>query len=164
VRSPFDRVPPGAAKRTARKDLLIEVSKHLERQAVEIGGTAVILSTFRHGRHLTPLTQLRYQRLVAAVGFVAVFGDGIGSAPIAGVRGARLEPTDRLCHERDVVVLAPHFSAALLARDLDTAPGVPQGSAADNGRLFEFFFTHDRAVVAGAAADLMARVASVDEG
>jgi diguanylate cyclase (GGDEF)-like protein/PAS domain S-box-containing protein len=50
-----------------------------------------------------------------------------------------------------VVVLAPHFAAALLARDLG-------GEAPDLERTFEFALTYDRDVVVAAAQSLMSRV------
>ena len=54
--------------------------------------------------------------------------------------------------EWDVVVLSPHFSAALLARDLgDDGP--------DLDRTFEYALTYDRDTVVRAAAALLSRVA-----
>jgi DICT domain-containing protein len=57
--------------------------------------------------------------------------------------------------EWDVVVLGPHFSGALLARDLgdlgDLGP--------DREREFEFVLTYDREVVVRAALALLSRVA-----
>ena len=54
--------------------------------------------------------------------------------------------------EWDVVVLSPHFSAALLARDLgDDGP--------DLDRTFEYALTYDRDTVVRAAHALLSRVA-----
>ena len=54
--------------------------------------------------------------------------------------------------EWDVVVLGPHFSAALLARDLgDDGP--------DLQRTFEYALTYDRDTVVRAASALLSRVA-----
>ncbi len=53
--------------------------------------------------------------------------------------------------EWDIVVLSPHFAAALLARDLgDEGP--------DSSRTFEFALTYDRETVARAAQALLGRV------
>ncbi|WP_169064262.1 diguanylate cyclase domain-containing protein [Geodermatophilus dictyosporus] len=54
--------------------------------------------------------------------------------------------------EWDVAVLSPHFSAALLARDLgDDGP--------DPERTFEYALTYDRTTVSRAASSLLSRVA-----
>ncbi len=68
-----------------------------------------------------------------------------------GVRGAQLDPDDPVRGEWDLVVVAPHFSAALLARDLgDTGP--------DLERTFEFGLTYERETVVAAANALLSRV------
>jgi DICT domain-containing protein len=80
-------------------------------------------------------------------------GQNIPLEPAAGVRGAHLDPSDPVIGEWDVVVLAPHFAAALLARDLSD-DDVP-----DMERAFEFALTYDRDVVMAAAHSMMARIA-----
>lgn len=155
--SPFDCLDPAVGTRVAGKKLLIEVSKHLEREAARIGDTAVILSTFQRVEHFTPATRTRYERLAQAVGFVAAFGADMPPTPVDGVRGADLHVDDPLRAEWDVVVLSPHFAAALIARDLSSVSDTAEGPVAQD-RLFQFVFTHDRAVAAAAAANLMARV------
>jgi diguanylate cyclase (GGDEF)-like protein/PAS domain S-box-containing protein len=56
-----------------------------------------------------------------------------------------------VCGEWDIVVLGPHFAAALVARDLgDTGP--------ERSRRFEYAITHDRDLVIAAADSLMARI------
>ena len=68
-----------------------------------------------------------------------------------GLRGADLAPDDPVRGEWDVVVLSPHFSAALLARDLgDTGP--------DLDRTFEYALTYRRGTVIAAARELLSRV------
>ncbi|SDY18002.1 PAS domain S-box-containing protein/diguanylate cyclase (GGDEF) domain-containing protein [Modestobacter sp. DSM 44400] len=138
--------------RRAPKALLIELSKQLERQAMRLGDTCVVAATFQEARHVTPATTLRYRDLVSRVGFVAALGEGLPVDPLPGVRGTHLRPDDPVRGEWDVVVLSPHFSAALLARDLhDEGP--------DLQRTFEFALTYDRDTVVRAARSLMGRVA-----
>jgi len=104
------------------------------------------------GRHFTPSTTQRYRDLVERTGFVCALGEGMETEPIPGVRGAELLPDDPVRGEWDVVVLGPHFSAALLARDLgDDGP--------DLERTFEYALTYDRATVVRAAHALLSRVA-----
>ena len=71
--------------------------------------------------------------------------------PAPGVRGAALDPDDPLYGEWTVVVLGPHFAAALCAKDrFETGPRLE--------RLFDFALTYDRDLVIEAAAALMRRV------
>ncbi|SDF98798.1 diguanylate cyclase domain-containing protein [Klenkia brasiliensis] len=149
--SPFGCLPPGTVLRRSPKKLLIELSKQLERHALRLGETAVVASTFQEARHFTPSTVARYRGLAERTGFVCALGDGLSAEPVAGVRGAELSVADEVRGEWDVAVIAPHFSAALLARDLgDTGP--------DLERTFEFALTYDRDTVARAAHALVARV------
>lgn len=153
-RSPFDCLAAGTPLRRAGKRLLIELSKKLEQEAIARGETAIIASAFQEERHFTRLTAERYRRLVDETAFVSVFGEGLLRAPIPGVRGAPLAVDDPLRGEWDVIVLTPHFAAALLARDLgDSGP--------DMDRTFEYALTYRRDVVVRAASALMSRVAPV---
>ena len=149
--SPFDCLPPGVALRRSPKALLIEVSKQLERQAMRLGETCVVAATFQEARHFTPSTVQRYRDLVARTGFVCALGEDLPVEPVPGVRGATLSPTDPVRGEWDVTVVSPHFSAALLARDLgDTGP--------DMERMFEYALTYERDTVVAATNALLSRV------
>ena len=155
--SPFNCVPEHLPLRTSTKPLLVEVSKHLEREAIRFGDTCVVLATFQEAKHFTPATSRRYRRLVEQVGFVAAIGEGLVDEPVPGVRGADLAAADPVRGEWDLVVLAPHFAGALLARDLgDMGP--------DDERRFEFALTYDREIVTAAAQTLMSRVLPQDAG
>ena len=150
--SPFACLPTGTTLRRSPKSLLIELSKQLEREAMRLGETSVVAATFQEARHFTPATALRYRDLVERTGFVCAIGEGLPVEPIPGLRGATLRPEDPLRGEWDVVVLGPHFSAALLARDLgDDSP--------DRERTFEYGLTYDREAVVRAAHALLLRVA-----
>lgn len=149
--SPFECLPHTVELRRSTKPLLIEVSKYLEREAVRLGRTCIVLSTFQQPPHFTPNIARRYVNLASRVGFVAAIGHGLPVEPATGVRGADLETDDPVRNEWDVVILAPHFAAALLARDLEiTGP--------DLERTFEFAVTYDRDTVEAAAESLMCRV------
>lgn len=150
--SPFDCLPADVALRRSPKRLLVELSKQLERQAMRLGETCVIAATFQEARHFTPATALRYRDLVARTGFVCALGEDLPLEPVPGVRGATLAPDDPIRGEWDVVVVSPHFSAALLARDLgDDGP--------DMDRMFEYALTYQRPTVTAAAKSLLSRVA-----
>ena len=152
--SPFACLPPGTRLRQAPKALLIELSLQLEREAVRVGDTCVVASTFQEARHFTPATAGRYRTLAARAGFVCALGEGLPPEPVPGVRGAHLSADDPVRGEWDVTVLGPHFAAALLARDLgDTGP--------ERERGFAYALTYDRDTVARAARTLVARVLPV---
>jgi EAL domain-containing protein (putative c-di-GMP-specific phosphodiesterase class I) len=151
--SPFGCLPDDVVLRRAPKRLLIELSKQLEREAVRLGGSCVVAATFQHSRHLTVPTADRYRRLVECTGFVCALGEGLSEEPVPGVRGASLDRDDPVRGEWDLVVLSPHFSAALLARDLgDSGP--------DRDRSFEYALTYRRDTVTRAAGELLCRVAA----
>jgi len=149
--SPFACLPADVPLRRSVKSLLIELSKQLEREAMRLGETCVVAATFQEARHFTPSTIQRYRDLVERTGFVCALGEGLPAEPLPGVRGATLDPSDPVRGEWDVVVLSPHFSAALLARDLgDEGP--------DLDRAFEYALTYDRETVIRAAHALLTRV------
>jgi EAL domain-containing protein (putative c-di-GMP-specific phosphodiesterase class I) len=149
--SPFSCLPPRVALRQSTKPLLIEVSKHLERAAAQVGTTGVLLATFQHNDHFTRATAERYRHLANTVGFVGVLGQALTEEPATGVRGANLLAGDPVLQEWDVIVLGPHFAAALLARDLR------QGTS-ERKRTFEFALTYDREIVEHAARSAMSRI------
>jgi diguanylate cyclase (GGDEF)-like protein/PAS domain S-box-containing protein len=150
--SPFSCLPEGTPLRRSPKSLLIELSKQLEREAMRLGDTCVVAATFQEARHFTPATTQRYRDLVERTGFVCALGEGLPAEPLPGVRGAALDPADPVRGEWDLVVLGPHFSVALLARDLgDAGP--------DLERTFEFALTYERDTVVRAAHGLLSRVA-----
>ena len=150
--SPFACLPADVPLRRSPKSLLIELSKQLERGAMRLGETCVVAATFQEARHFTPSTAQRYRDLVERTGFVCALGEDLPAEPVPGVRGAALHPDDPLRGEWDLTVVSPHFSAALLARDLgDTGP--------DRERMFEYALTYRRDVVVRATTSLLSRVA-----
>ena len=150
--SPFSCLPATVPRRRSTKALLIELSKQLEREAMRLGETAVVAAAFQEARHFTLSTTQRYRDLVSRTGFVCALGEGLPVESLPGLRGADLRPDDVVRGEWDVVVLGPHFSAALLARDLgDDGP--------DLERTFEYALTYDRTTVVRAAHALLSRVA-----
>ena len=150
--TPFGALPDDAELRTAPKALLVELSKHLEREAMRAGETCVVAATFQGAVNFTAATASRYRDLVERTGFVCALGEGLPDEPVPGVRGASLDADDPLLGEWDVVVVSPHFSAALLATDLAT-------SGPDMDRTFRYALTYDRPVVEEAARRLLAKVA-----
>ncbi|WP_198412491.1 EAL domain-containing protein [Nocardioides mangrovicus] len=153
--SPFACLPDGTQLRRSTKPLLVEISKHLEQEALQRGSTCVVVATFQHARQFTPSTAQRYSALAERLGFVAAIGQDLPHEPAPGVRGADMRADDALAEEWDVVVLAPHFAAALLARDLGD-------SGDESERRFEFALSYDREIVSSAAEALLSRVSPVE--
>lgn len=137
--------------RRSRKALLIEISKHLERQAMIGGESTVVLATFQDASFFTRATRSRYSELARHAAFVGALGKGMPPEPLPGIRGCVLNPSDPLVGEWDIVVVGPHFAATLVARDLgDDGP--------DSDRRFEFVLSHDRELAIQVAFVLMSRV------
>jgi EAL domain-containing protein (putative c-di-GMP-specific phosphodiesterase class I) len=151
ARTPYDAVAGTRETRLADKRLLLSISLRLEQQAAALGETAVILSAFQSAERFTAATQRRYTMLAGDTAFVAALGVGMEREPAPGVRGAALDPDDPLLGEWSVIVLGPHFAAALVAQDLDD-------DGPEMERRFEFALTYDRALVIEAANTLMRRV------
>lgn len=151
--TPFAAAASQRRARLARKPLLIEISKHLEREAARQGDSVIVVATFQHARYFTPATMDRYRDLADQVAFAAILGEDLSAEPLPGLRGGRLSSDDPLVDEWDVAVLGPHFAAALVARDLGE-----QGP--DDERNFEYVLTHDRNITVAVAVALIARVAA----
>ena len=150
--SPYD-LARTIAPRSARKSLLIEVSKHLERQAIRSGEATVVLSTFQDASFFTPSTRRRYAKLARSAAFVGALGHGMPPEPLPGVRGGVITEFDPLIGEWDIAVVGPHFAATLVARDLgDDGP--------DAERRFEFILSHDRELAIAVASSLMTRISA----
>jgi EAL domain-containing protein (putative c-di-GMP-specific phosphodiesterase class I) len=151
--TPFTAVAGFRPTRQATKSLLLPMSHHLERHALSAAEPPVLLAAFEDASHFTPGTAQRYERLAARCSFVAALGAGLPASPAPGVRGADLAAGDPLAGEWVVTTVGPHFTGALVARDLGDT-GCPDGD-----RRFAFTVTHDRDLVLRAATTLLDRVA-----
>lgn len=154
--SPFASVAGAREVRIGTKLLLKGLSQHLEAKAAQQGESGIVLATFQSARRFTDRTADRYAALASVSALVAVFADGLPSEPAPGVRGTSFSAGDPLTGEWSVIVLGPHFAAALLACDLAGADR--HGPGRDDLRRFRFVLTHDHDVVVRAARTLVARV------
>ena len=152
--SPFACLPADVTLRRSSKRLLVELSKQLEREATRLGASCVVAATFQAARHFTPSTARRYRDLVESTGFVCALGEDLPAEPVPGLRGASLAADDPVLGEWDVVVVGPHFSAALIARDLGDDGPEPE-------RTFEYALTYRRDTVVRAAQALLSRVVAL---
>jgi DICT domain-containing protein len=150
--TPFTVVACGGSSRRASWPFLLQISHLLEAQALAQGPAGMLLSAFQTADRFTPDTAVRYRRLAGGAAFVAALGVDMAAEPVSGVRGARLPSEHPLRGEWSVVVLGPHFSGALVAREL------PGGAPRPD---FAFTVTYDRDRVVRAATSLMRQVARI---
>ncbi|GGF92988.1 hypothetical protein GCM10007304_03500 [Rhodococcoides trifolii] len=149
--SPYQLAAAGRDVRRASKRLLIEISKNLEAMATDSQQTALMLGTFQDVYHFTPLTGRRWELMATNAALVGALADGMGTEPAPKVRGASLASEDPVRAEWDVVVLTPHFSAVLAARDVgDTGP--------DMDRRFDYVLSHDPRLTVECARSLLSRL------
>ena len=158
---PLDRsVPPGAftavtsalPTRRLERSALREVARQLLAQAVHVADGAVVLLCVSDRELLPDGSDSLLDRLSGAP-LLAVLGDPPALPASGALRTWRLRPDDPGCADFDVVVVSPHFSAALVAR-----PAMPAGPSG----AMDAVLTFDRDLVAGAARALAARLVPED--
>ncbi len=152
--TPFEMIRHVRPVRTASKGMLLALSHHLERHALTASAAPVLLSAFEDAVHFTPATAIRYETLARRCAFVAALGAGMSATTVAGVRGADLAADDLLAGEWVVTVVGPHFSGALIAKDLGD-------TGADRDRRFNVAITYDRDLVLDAARSLFDRITPI---
>ncbi|HEY0276659.1 MAG TPA: EAL domain-containing protein [Solirubrobacterales bacterium] len=157
-RTPFERIADRRAVLEGDKRLLLSLSRQLEQEAFAVQGESVVIATFQDVRFFTDKMRRRYELIAADAALVGAIGTGVHARPGRGVRGADIEPEDRLRGEWDVVVVGPHFAGAFVARDL----GDLDGPGLDAERRFEYFMTYDRDLVTDAARALLHRLIAED--
>lgn len=149
--SPYQLAAAGRDSKPSTKRLLVEVSKGLESIASQSLQTAVILGSFEKREHFTTLTAHRWEVMATRAALVGALAVGIDAEPAPKVRGADLEPDDPVREEWVVVVLSPHFSAVLAAKDMgDTGP--------DMNRRFSYVLSHDPQLTVDCARSLLLRL------
>ncbi|ADB53145.1 sensor domain-containing phosphodiesterase [Conexibacter woesei] len=149
--TPFELLSAARPARTGRVPLLTSMSRHLERAARGIGAGAIVLAGFQDASRFAGRTRERYRKLADEATLVAVLGAGIAAQPARGVHGTDVAEDDPLRREWSVVVLSPHYAAALVGRDRGD-------DVADRERSFDFVLTHDRELVVAAARSLAVRL------
>ena len=149
--TPFELIADLRGLRRGDKRLLLSLSRQLERQVQTVESEAVLLATFQDAEFFTDATRGRYEEIASRAAFVGALGTGLSPNPAAQVRGASIGRDDPLVGEWDVIVVAPHFAGAFVARDL-------RDTGADMDRRFDFFVTYDRSLVIAAAQALLRRV------
>ncbi len=151
--SPFDLVASGSPLRTARKQTLTALSRHIENQARYAPDPPIVLTALQRSDHFTPATRRSYRQIARISPLVAVFGRDLPKDLGSDLRSVPLHPADPLCAEWTVAALGPHTAAALLGREHqdDRATREPD-------RRFDFVITYDRELVTRAVRNLLDRM------
>lgn len=156
-RTPFEIVSANRETRLGDKRLLLALSLELEAHAELHGESTTLLSTFQHSRFFTPRVAARYEPLTQALPVVGALAHGPRPEGVPKLRWGDLAAGDPLLGEWNVAVVAPHFTAAFVARDLgDEGP--------DMDRRFEFVITYERGLAIRAARSMMRRLAAQQAG
>ncbi|MEV1286912.1 EAL domain-containing protein [Micromonospora sp. NPDC049679] len=146
--TPFEIVSACRPVDRTTKELLMPISRYLEAKADEGHERPVLLACFQEERHFTPTTARRFSQMAAHAPFIAALAVNLPAEPAPGIRGTMLAADDPLRGEWNVIVVGPHYAAALVARDLgDDGP--------DRQRRFDYVITHDRPLVLKAARSLL---------
>lgn len=153
--SPCDLLPGDAMRRTARKEILTSLSRHIEDQATHTADPPMVLSTLQQARNFSAGTRRRYLGLAQSCPLVAIFGQQLPSDLGFGIRGVALGEKDPLCSEWVVVALGAQIAVALVARECEE-PHDHDGS--DEDRRFEFVITYNRSLVTAVARTLLGRM------
>jgi EAL domain-containing protein (putative c-di-GMP-specific phosphodiesterase class I) len=148
--TPFEVVEQRHLSRGTRR-LLLPMSTHLELKCLDAAEPMVVLACFQNVRSFNDRARRLYTELADRGVFTAVLGRDMPPDPGPGIRGARLDPTDPLLGQWSLVVLGPHFAAALLAKERDEP---------ELETTFDFVVTYDRDLVIAAARPLLKRVLS----
>jgi EAL domain-containing protein (putative c-di-GMP-specific phosphodiesterase class I) len=153
-KTPFQLVASTGVTRVGRKSVLVAMAHHLEDQASSLADPPMVLAAFQTAGRFRPAAR-RYAALARRCPFVGVLADSLPAEPAPGVHGGSISPADPLLGEWAVVVVGPHYAAALIARDLYS-----DGSDAD--RRFRFVVTHHRPTVVAAGRSLLQRMNSAN--
>jgi EAL domain-containing protein (putative c-di-GMP-specific phosphodiesterase class I) len=152
--TPYQVVTEERPARNATKQLLMSLSRHLEYRAADPSEPGVLVACFQEAQHFDCPTQRRYANVAESAVMVAALSRDMPTDPAPRVRGTPLDPDDPLANEWVVIVVAAHFSAALVARHRPLDIVEPEGAS------YEFAITYDRGLVIAAAQSLMQRIES----
>ncbi|MFD0485323.1 EAL domain-containing protein [Kineococcus sp. GCM10028916] len=149
--------------RRGSKRLIVELSHQLEEQALALAGTCVLVTTFQRPEFFTASARRRYRGVKDGSGYVYVLGPDLPPEPGSPWHTVTLPRDDPLAAEWYVLVLAPHFHAALMAHEVapdDDLPGDATRGAAAPRRVFDYTLTYRHSVVTAAARALLSHPAA----
>jgi DICT domain-containing protein len=150
-RTPYEVISKVREPRPASPQLLLSLSRQIEYKAADPSEPTVLLAGFQETHRFDRRTRDWYARTATRATMVGVLGVAMEHQPAEGVRGTALPDDDPLAREWVVIVVGPHFSAALVAVEHPCDdPASP--------RQFSYAITHDRDLVIAAAQPLLQRM------
>ena len=155
TRSPFDLVAGTTPVRTARKQTLIALSRHIESHAERATDPPMMFTALQRDEYFTGATRERYRQLARRSPLVSIFGERLPDDLGSGVRGVELQPSDPLCAEWTVISLGPQNATALIARERDAHH---DNARREEDRRFDFVITYNRPLVTAAVRGLLERM------
>ncbi|MDY7100240.1 MAG: EAL domain-containing protein [Actinomycetota bacterium] len=149
--TPYGLVTETRQPHTVSMAHLQRIAMNLEYSLLDSQVPRMLLASVQHIRYFSDSMRSRYERLARVAPLTAVVGVGVPDELGEGVRGAAIDAADALAREYCVVVVGPHFTGALVARDQgDTGP--------DHQRSYDMVLTYERDLVLEAARSLLHRV------
>ena len=156
VASPFEMVTANHPALRTPADLLFALRRQLEHGVQALRGLAVVLLSCIDAPLISLECAEHYAELAKHARFAVALGAGMPEEIVPGLRGSQIPSHDPVSSEWDMVVVSPHFAAAIIARErFDAHP--------DEGRAFDYVLTYDRTLVVDVARALMMRAMPLDE-
>jgi EAL domain-containing protein (putative c-di-GMP-specific phosphodiesterase class I) len=145
--TPFEIVATAAEVGHTEKRFLTALARHLENQVDAHGPRGLLLVSFEQRFRPSRATIERLTALAERSAFTGLLGvdDELRSPTF---RCSQSPPGDPIADEWNVIVLGPHYSAALVARGW---PADEEGPS----RRFDYSVTHNRELVTAAARSLL---------
>ena len=150
VGSPFEMVTEKKPPLRAPVELLFAMRRELEVGVESMQGMAVVLLSCIDAPNISHECAQHYTALATSARFAAALGAAMPREVVPGLWGSQLAPDDPVSSEWDLVVVSPHFAAAIIAKErFDAHP--------EEGRVFDYVLTYDRTLVVDVARTLMTR-------
>ncbi|WP_162246774.1 MULTISPECIES: EAL domain-containing protein [unclassified Rhodococcus (in: high G+C Gram-positive bacteria)] len=155
--TPFALAAATGGIRRGRLSLLSTIIDQFALHAAATGPSTIVLATVPHSFEVSAEQMHQAAHLAASGTLVALFGRG-GAAttpPVPGLHTMRLPAADPLLRELSVIVVSPHFTAAVIGAETDG-----DGST-ESDPVFDYRLTYDRELVLDAATLLLRRTTPV---
>lgn len=152
-RTPFEVLSDTVAPQRCEKRYLAYISSHLEERCVDAPKAAVLLAGFQKGTFFSRNKQSLYRQLATSNALTVVLAEGLTCHDEPRYHIGPLRSGSRLGNEWIVMVMSPHCTAAIVARDCgEVGP--------DGQRQFDFIYSHDPDAVAKAARSFVQELGS----
>ncbi len=152
--TPFELLAGARPTLRSTKEHLMHISEHLEEQGERALDASVLLSCFQRAEFFSARREAAYLRYADTHAYTVAAATGLRPRLSPRLRIAPLPDDSALAQEWTVIVLGPHYAAALAARDVGDA-------GRDGRRRFDAVYTHDRDLVVRAARAFLGAIDSV---